>query len=130
MIAENATPSMYGLVPPDCAEAAAARLTELICGDMENGLVGVIFANLEQLRRAFMDCGFAFNPEKRKSYKNAVSITYFCEVFKSKEFAENAEACPKWLLLVNCMGEQARILNSIQTSGEKPTTEEIKFGEE
>lgn len=116
MIKENSTPSLFGCVPPLDDDEAEGRLSELINLGIVEGIVGSLWKNESQLRIAFIACGFFF-AEKKKPYINAVSKTSFIEVECQRNGSE-------FLLIVNCFGEYARILNCIQTGKAKVEPDE------
>jgi len=57
MIPINQTPALAGKIPPLNDEEAAARATEMTLEGIE-GLVGSIWKNIEQLRRAMLEAGW------------------------------------------------------------------------
>ena len=108
MLPQNFTPSLVGLIAPECVDDAAVRITECCSNGME-GLVGVLFANYDQLKAAMYESGWLFD-EKKKPIKNSTSVTYQAHITNRNNGAVH-------LLVINCMGDPARILNCVEVSG-------------
>lgn len=107
MIPENKSPAIAAKRFPLTEEEAVSKVAELTSESMD-GLVGAIFSNLDQLKKAMADCGWRLDAPVYGESENAV--TWIGRADKRERSCK---------MVINSYGSFIEICNCWMLNGEK-----------